>query len=33
MNRPKGAVLIMEEDASIPAHAKPLMLEIGRAHV
>ena len=27
MNRPKGAVLIMEEDASIPAHAKPLMLE------
>lgn len=27
MNQPKGAVLIMEEDALIPAHAKPLMLE------
>ena len=27
MNQPKGAVLIMEEDALIPPHAKPLMLE------
>lgn len=27
MNQPKGAVLIMEEDALIPLHAKPLMLE------
>lgn len=27
MDQPKRAVLIMEEDAMVPAHAKPLMLE------
>ena len=27
MDQPKRAVLIMEEDAMVPAHSKPLMLE------